>query len=45
MSGHAAFLVLERANQLMKEIGLSFDAALAKGKQEAGHRSTRLPIV
>ena len=27
--GHAAFLVLERANTLMKETGLPFDAALA----------------
>lgn len=27
--GHAAFLVLERANQFMKDNGVSFDAALA----------------
>jgi len=27
--GHAAFLVLERANDLMKETGVSFAAALA----------------
>ena len=27
--GHAAFLILERANTFMKETGISFEAALA----------------